>query len=79
VSQDCALEVFVIRLPLWLPWYLLLETSHSTCVDHVSGEYKMSRTEHMRGQKVQAEGSQGYNEYILSRSAEHVRYGELEP
>jgi hypothetical protein len=39
----------------------------------------MSRTEHMRGQKVQAEGSQGYNEYILSRSAEHVRYGELEP
>lgn len=49
------------------------------CVDHVSGEYKMSRTEHTRGQKVQAESSQGYNEYILSRSAEHVRYGELEP
>lgn len=49
------------------------------CVDHVSGEYKMSRTEQMRGQKVQAEGGQGYNEYILSRSAEHVRYGELEP
>lgn len=32
MSQDCALEVVVIRLPLWLPWYLLFETSRSTYV-----------------------------------------------